>query len=54
MQALNASTKDKSNSTNVNVSSMGTYRLLLSNKMHKLMTTIDAQVNSNNQRTSWQ
>jgi len=54
MRTLNAHTKHKSNSTDVNVSSMGIYRLLLNNKIHKMMTTIDAQVNNNNQCTSWQ
>jgi len=47
MWALNAHTKHKNDSMNVNVSSMGTNRLL-SNKMHK--STID----DDNQFISWQ
>jgi hypothetical protein len=42
MWTLNAHTKHKNNSMNVNVSSMGTNRLLLSNKMHKLMSIVNA------------
>lgn len=53
MWAWNAHTKHKSNSRDVNVSLMAIYRLLLSNNMHKLMTTINAQINNNNWCTSW-